>query len=426
MNSNPKHTEKKADQSVSSSQIENTESTAVPLVDNRPSSIAQRKRQSGLVSVASFEHSESPVQLLSAGQVRENRARQERMIFGDDGRWYIIPPNFRRSFEAGTRLEFKPSQVNPQGDQSGYASATELEHDGWPVISPAQKEKILAKAIELTDLEERRYQGRYQAKQHETGQMVNKSRKGDDPHSDAYIGEHRRTKSVSEWQDEPSISTDHFLGLRRISQKLLEDYPPGANAFILIGNSPAPIYEFMRRMAGVVVLTLPMSNIEVSYRRLGDPAMRDRMWQFLGLYVPLARLGGKRSAVVVDITGSGNGLVGAETILNRYYNTHLHAGIRVKRQKLNPNDSVARLDTGGEDMEEFGLRGLRPNSNQMASAQKGILDQDYKVGYGYGMWNRTRMSDIYEHDHHVAGFDRERYLTMMIDLLRKKGSLHAR
>lgn len=356
------------------------------------------------------------------GIVRTNRARNERMA-NANSRWYILPKGLRKSFAENEQIRFNVTEKNPDGDRSGYASAIDIECGGWPIINPNDRQAILQAAIELTNREERRYQGRYYHRQTNTGQQLNitKSSGSNDKPSDSYITARRYVKGEAEWPDRPSITESHFIGIEHIVNELVRTYSPISNAYIMLGNSPAPIFEFIRRLPDTVCLSLPLSNVQVALSDLGQIDTRARMWAYLDLYISLNMLKSRTSVVIVDIAGSGNALIGTQIILDRYYINHLHSGIRVKAVRLNPGDTVAKLDTGGDQLESFGLKGLEPSSSEMQDAQSGILKQVFKGDYGYGMWNRTPMKSIFDLDNLVAGFDRDRYLTMIIDLLRAHG-----
>lgn len=355
------------------------------------------------------------------GTIVFNRARNERMV-NAGSRWYILPRRLRTTLQLNQRVRFNVVQLNPEGDRSGYASAIDIECEGWPIINPNDPNAILQAAINLTEREERRYQGRYYHRQINTGSPISVTRPSPgDVRSTAYIASNHTVKRVSEWPQAPLISRQNFYGVQDIAQALIRRYSPVSHAYIMLGNSPAPIAEFLVRKEGVVCLSLPLSNVQLALADLGDPGRRNRMWAFLGLYVAVDMLQGRTSVVVVDISGAGNALVGAQSILDRYYINHLHAGITVRSVMLNPKDRVAMLDTGEDELQPFGLIGLPSSSNDMASAQKGILNKTFKEDYGYGIWNRTQMNSVFEEDDIGAGFDRDRYLTMMIDLLRAHG-----
>src|SRR5205814_6072843 len=123
----------------------------------------------------------------------------------------------------------------------------------WPGKEKEPRDDILARAIHRTNAMEQEFlaaQG-----QHGVPTTV------EDSPSKVYATKGGAPRDVADWPATPRIRPNEWRGMNEIVDDFLQRYDPAQFAFIMLGNSPAPLHEILKLRGGTVSLVLPLSNL---------------------------------------------------------------------------------------------------------------------------------------------------------------------
>ncbi len=201
-------------------------------------------------------------------------------------------------------------------------------------------------------------------------------------------------------------------GVREFAANLVAAYAPAEHAYVAVGNSPAPLAAYIKlHHPHVVALFLPLSGIVADDVDTwdSDGAAREHMRTHLDRHVGPQRLAGRRKVLVMDIVGSGAGLLTTQALLMRFYRTAAPQ-VEVPILALNELETLGHTELRTRDIlaqaedrpqaedrvifEAQVIPTLQGDASQH-TVQAMILSKEFKEGMRFLMWERLEPQTIF-------------------------------
>jgi hypothetical protein len=216
------------------------------------------------------------------------------------------------------------------------------------------------------------------------------------------------------------MSPGEITGLYSVCEALLGMRPPQTWAYIMLGNSVAPVIGCLTTYFAdrqPTVIPLPMSELEESaFTSWKDPTERGRMVNHIRRFVTVQRLNGRRP-VIIDISGSGRAPRIGEWLLRQFF-AEIGSPQDVDVQLLNANDMDIGVMGPMGPTHLTGLTGQGSSPGAQAAIQEEILQKVLKDEMLFRMWQRTPMASIFRGDSPPPDLLHGEFQRMMIDILK--------
>jgi hypothetical protein len=223
-------------------------------------------------------------------------------------------------------------------------------------------------------------------------------------------------------------------GMREFAANLVAAYAPAEHAYVAVGNSPAPLAAYVKlHHPQVVALFLPLSGISADAVQTwdSDDTAREHMRTYLGRYVGPEMLAGRRKVLVMDIVGSGSGLLTTQALLMRFYGTAVPQ-VEVSILALNELETFGHTELRTRDIrneetdrvifEAQVIPTLKGSASQ-GTVQAMILSKDFKDGMRFLMWERLEPQTIFAGKAPTGGELATGELARMLDELNRVPAL---